>query len=162
MQARIYILSALLLQTACGVMESASAVPCTDFATAKSANLKLVRKSIETVQGITEQMGTFEIDNLGDAPIKLGAYKDKKGFSLWHPDARLERKLPDGTWGDLSDSYSDTLPAPDALTVKEHSSQQFLARIQTEDTSVSSTTELRLVVHTQKPGFCIASDPFTE
>jgi hypothetical protein len=62
----------------------------------------------------------------------------------------------------LSDSYADTLPAPDTLTVKEHSSQQFFSRLQTEDTSVLPTTELRLVVHTQKPGFCITSDSFTE
>lgn len=162
MRTKICILSAMLLQAACGVMASANAVPCADFATDKSASLMLTHKSIETVQGITAEIGVFEIVNYGDIPIVLGGYRDRKGFSLWHPDAWLQQKLPDGSWGELSDSFSDTLPPPDTLTVKEHSTQQFLAMVQSGDIGVSSTTELRLVVHTQKPGFCIASDTFTQ
>jgi hypothetical protein len=156
MKARICLLVALL------VARSVSATPCTEYASAIDVSLKLTHKAVRMSHGVTTQMGTFEISNNGAIPIVLGAYKDSAGFSLWHPDAWLERKGQDGTWQGLSDSYSDTVPAPNTFVVVGNSQQSFMARIHTEDASAGPTTELRLVIHTQKPGFCIASNAFTD
>jgi hypothetical protein len=158
---KYFLLLNLFLQTTFVVAGSASADPCAELQVAKNINVKLIHKEIETVQGVTAQMGTFELTNLGETPIVLSGYMEKNRFSMWHPDAWLQGKLLDGRWHDLFDSFSDTLPAPNSLIVGTGVHKQFITTIHTGDTSVSQDTPLRLVIRPLKPNVCAYSEPFT-